>query len=308
MIRSARWFASPLLYGLLAAVIVLGGVAFVASHFTVHTAGYSAGEVEKASVTSDTYAAPAPAPQGMPKLHVSRSVNQAASPAGLVPLIARTAKVSLYVGNVEKVAALLTRIAQRNEGDIFSSDISNGDGSTTQPSGSMELRVPAPRFDAAMNAVARAGTVRERSTTAEDLTGDITDSDARLRNLRNTEADIRRIMDRSGSVSQVMDAEMQLSQVREQIETLESQLKDMRTRVAYATIDVDLQAETTSAPVTPTPASQLASAWHSAIASLGALTVGIIGTVLWVVVFIPYLLAAALILWLLARKLRPALH
>jgi Flp pilus assembly protein TadB len=126
--------------------------------------------------------------------------------------------------------------------------------------------------------------------------------------LRSTEADIRRIMERSGSVSQVMDAELQLSQVREQIETLESQLKDMRTRVAYATIDIDLQAETSTAPVTPTAASQLASAWHTALASLAAFTVGILGFILWIVVFVPYLLAATLLVWLLARKLRPAVR
>jgi hypothetical protein len=291
MIGSVRWVVSPLFYGIVAAVIVVAGGALAASRLTAHNAAYSAATVEKVSVTKDIYAAgtPAPAPQSGP---------------ALAPLIARTAKVSLYVGNVDKVASLLGRVARGNGGDVFSSDIANGDGATTQPTGSMELRVPAQRFDATMNAVMRAGTVRERSTSAEDLTGNITDSDARLRNLRNTEADILHIMDRSGSVSQVMSAEMQLSQVREQIETLESQLKDMRTRVAYATIDIDLEAETTTAPVTPTAASQLASAWRSAVASLGAFTIGIVALVMWIIVFVPYAVAAAVLVWLLVRKLR----
>lgn len=109
---------------------------------------------------------------------------------------------------------------------------------------------------------------------AQDLTRDITDSDARLRNLRQTEADIRHIMDRSGSVSQIMDAENQLSQVREQIETLESDLKSTRGRVAYATIDIDLQAEASTAPVQPTFASQLVSTRHGATAALAQVTIG----------------------------------
>ncbi|HLI95844.1 MAG TPA: DUF4349 domain-containing protein [Candidatus Baltobacteraceae bacterium] len=313
MIRSTTRFANPLVYGVVATIIVLfvGGLA--ASHLTVRDGNAVSSMVEKVAVTEDRYA---PAPQPKLEMNVPHgervasqgSTSSAPSSSALAPLIARTAKVSLYVGNVDRTAAMLASIARRNDGDVFSSDISNGDGSTAEPNGTMEVRVPAQRFDAAMNAIARAGTVRERSTSAEDLTGDITDSDARLRNLRSTEADIRRIMARSGSVSQVMDAEMQLSQVREQIETLESDLKDMRTRVAYATIDIDLQAETASAPVSPTAASQIASAWHAALAALGGFTVGIIAFVLWVAVFVPYLLAAALVVWLLVRKLRPAFH
>ena len=172
----------------------------------------------------------------------------------------------------------------------------------------MEIRVPAARFDSTMSALMQTGTVRERSTSAEDLGGTITDSSARLRNLRRTEADIRVIMDRSGNVSQVMDAENQLSQVREQIETLESQLKDMHGRIAYATIDVDMQEEVKAVSVTPTASSQLVSAWHDAIASLGAVTVSLIAMALWLVVFIPYLLAVFAVALLLYVQIRRRLR
>jgi hypothetical protein len=167
----------------------------------------------------------------------------------------------------------------------------------------MEIRVPASRFDAAMAGIARTGKLREQSTSAQDMTGDITDSAARLRNLRQTEADIRAIMNRSGSVSQVMDAETQLSSVREQIETLEAQLKSMLNQVAYATIDIDMQAEASTAPVQPTAQAQLASTWNAAIASLGQTTIGLVGALLWTLVFVPYLLAAATIAWFIYRRL-----
>jgi len=261
---------------------------------------------------------PAPAAKfAMPSLKMNAPESQAEAPAPLAasassplnaPQIARTAKVSLYVGNVDKAAAQLTRVAQRNGGDVFSSDVSNGDGSSSQPSASMKLRVPEERFNRTLSDVINTGTLRERSTSAEDLTSDLTDSQAKLRNLRRTEADIRAIMDRSGTVSQVMDAENQLSQVREQIETLESEIKEMRTRVAYATIDVDMEAEATTAPVTPTPASQLASAWRGAIAALAGFTVELLASALWLLVFLPYALVVAAVGWLIYLKLRPAFH
>lgn len=304
LLRSAQMLTNPLIAGILATFIVILAGAFAASRIArpMYDMPVTA-TVEKVSVAGRAM----PAPQ--PKLEIraaaqSESVASAGSPALSAPQIARTAKVSLYVSNVDKVAASLARTAKQNDGDVFSSDISNADGSNAQPSGEMEIRVPADRFGSTMAAVMQTGTVRERSTGAEDLTGSITDTDARLRNLRRTEADIRSIMDRSGSVSQIMDAENQLSQVREQIETLESELKDMRLRVAYATIDVDMQAEATTAPVTPTASSQLVSSWHNAVASLGAVTVSLIAAILWFVVFIPYLIAIAAIGWLVYVQAR----
>ena len=294
MVRSIH----PVAAAVLATIIVIAVAAFGASHLTVHTESVVNGQVEKVSVTKNIAVAPL---QG--SVNSSNASNASNAPSLDQPQIARTAKVSLYVENVDKTAGVLARLARENAGIVFSSDISNASDSSSQPGGQMELRVRADRFDAAMSGVAQTGKVRERSTSAEDLTSDMTDADARLRNLLQTEADIRQIMSRSGSVSQIMDAENQLSQVREQIETLEAQIKSMRTRVAYATIDVDMQAEAASAPVQPTAAAQLASAWHGAVAFLGQFTVGLLAALVWVLVFIPYLLLGAAVFGLVYRRL-----
>lgn len=67
----------------------------------------------------------------------------------------------------------------------------------------MDIRVPADRYEFAVTAVAAVGKVRERSENGQDLTGDLSDSVARLDNLERTESDMRKIMDRSGSVEQI---------------------------------------------------------------------------------------------------------
>lgn len=305
MIARARILANPFIAVALASAIVITAAAIGSSRLTMRQGDIPLGGgvpmVEHIMVKN--------APElkvNVPHTHVTavQSANGASTSSALAPLIARTGKISLYVQNVERASGAISSAARSNLGDVFSSDIATGDPSDGQPSATMEIRIPADRFDAAMNTVAQAGKVRERSTSAEDLTGDITDSDARLRNLRRTEADIRRIMDRSGSVSQIMDAENQLSQVRERIETLESDLKSMRGRVAYATIDIDMQAEAANAPVQPTPASQLASAWRNAASAVVQLTVGLAAAIVWLAVFVPYVLAVALILWLVYAQAR----
>jgi hypothetical protein len=306
MIARARILANPVIAVALASAIVITAAALGSSRLTMR---YGDIPLKAGVPTVERIMVSAPELKlNVPHMHAAavqgaRGTASASSPA-LTPLISRTGKMSLYVQNVERASGAISSAARSNSGDVFSSDIATGDPSDGQPSATMEIRVPADRFDAAMNAVAQAGKVRERSTSAEDLTGSITDSDARLRNLRRTEADIRRIMDRSGSVSQIMDAENQLSQVREQIETLESDLKSMRGRVAYATIDIDMQAEAANAPVQPTPASQLASAWRNAASAVVQLTVGLAAAVVWLAVFVPYVLAVALVLWLVYAQAR----
>ncbi|HET6894995.1 MAG TPA: DUF4349 domain-containing protein [Candidatus Baltobacteraceae bacterium] len=317
MIASTRSIAHPLAAVAIAVVIVIVAAAFGSSFLTTRSSDIALKgkpTIERVAITKRVSV---PLKLNVPHAHIAAvqsssgvpaaSSNASSASSSAEPLIARTAKLSLYVQNVDKAARAVAAAAKGNGGDVFSSDISSGDDSAGQSSGNMSIRVPASRFDAAMAAVAGAGKVREQSTSAEDESGDITDTAARLRNLRQTEEDIRRIMNRSGNVAQIMDAENQLSQVREQIETQESDLSYMRSRVAYATIDVDLQAEAANVPVQPTAASQIANAWHTALASLAQMTIGIVALLLWVAVFVPYVLLAAALFWLVYAQVRKRL-
>jgi len=209
--------------------------------------------------------------------------------------------VSLFVDNVDAAIGAVSALTRRENGDVF--DLQANDERSTSADATMTVRVPAVNFDGAMNALTVLGGLRSRSVTAEDLTANITDSAARLRNLRRTEADIRAIMDRSGSVSQVMDAEQQLSQVREQIEQLESDLKAMNGRVAYATIDITLQAQARNVATEPTAVAQIVSAVRAASGAFGQSLINIAAVAIWIVVFAPYALAVAA-LWFLVRALR----
>ena len=287
------------------AVVLTAGVA--ASKLT---AGGSTQQVEKVAVPKRIMVQP------MLKLNVPSDGEAGATatrgpdpeaPSLAAPQIARVGKVSLYTNSVEAAVSALSRLARRSGGDVFSLEVANEDAGAGA-SATMDIRIPENRFDSAMNALPRIGKIRERSVSAQDLTGDIDDSAARLRNLRQTEADIRKIMDRSGDVAQIMDAENQLSAVRGQIETLESDIASMRGRVAYSTISLDVQAEVAGAPVEPTVSAQVTGAWQAALHSVSQFTVGLVALGLWLLVFAPYAALAALALWLLFAQMRKRLH
>ncbi len=293
----SQFFGRPIVAAALATVIVLGVAAFAGLHLQTAQSTNAVAVVDEAIIARQpnpamNVAAAPPAPSAAP-----------ANGSAFAPQIARTGKVSLFAGNVDNAVAALSQLAKRQSGDVFSLQLNNADAAT-KSSAAMDIRIPADRFDQAMNAVGQIGKVRERTVGAEDLTSNITDSSARLRNLRQTEADIRKIMDRSGTIAQVLEAENQLSQVREQIETLESDLKLMRTRVAYATISISVESEAASAPVEPTALSQLSSAWSAAIHQAEQLTVGIAATLLWLLVFVPYIALAAVLVFVVLTHVR----
>jgi hypothetical protein len=219
------------------------------------------------------------------------------------PQIARTGNVTLFVENADAAVSTLSDLARKAGGDVFSLQFQNASDSSAA-SGQMTIRVPSDRFDATMTAIGQVGKVRERSVTGEDLTGNISDSSARLRNLLRTEDDIRKIMDRGGSVEDIMDVENQLSQVREQIETLESDVKTMRDQVSYSTIAVSFSAEGANATVEPAAFAQLGNAWHGALHAMTQMTVNIVAGLLWLIVFAPYIAAAALVAFVVRSRVR----
>lgn len=240
-----------------------------------------------------------------PKLSVRvPAASMSASAAVSAPMIAETGSLELLVSNVDAVADHLNVLAYNANGEVFSLEThSAGDGHASQ-SADATIRVPATAFEGTIQRLVALGTVRSRSVKAEDLTGDITDSSARLRNLQRTERDILKIMDRSGDVSQIMDVENQLSTVREQIETLQADVASMRGRVAYSTIDIHLESEARNMPIEPSALTQVKDTIAAATHSLLQTTVSLIGLCIWLVVFIPYALLAALAALALRLALR----
>ncbi len=227
----------------------------------------------------------------------------AAKAARNAPQIARIGSVSLFVPNVDKAVSAVSAIGRAQTGDVLSLDDTAKNEQGGAPSADMQLRVPDDRFDAAMRDLTRVGNLRARSISAEDLTTQIVDSAARLRNLRRTEIDIAKIMDRSGSVGQILEAENQLSSVRQQIETLDAELKDMRNRVRYSTISVSLAAEVGSVPAESSASAQLVNEWHTALHAVSQFTIGLASVVVWTAAFVPYLLLVALCWWLVKKRL-----
>ena len=208
--------------------------------------------------------------------------------------IARTAGMSLIVPDVERAISSVSATARAQGGEMLSLD----DETPTQPgvlhTAHVEIGVPELRFEPTLDALGKLGGVQSRSVGAEDVSTQIVDGQARLRNLRSTESDLLKIMSRAGKIDDVLAVENQVSATREQIEQLDAEVQALEHRVAMSTVTVDLQDEAPARSASVGIGAQIASSWAAALGSVKGFTVAIIGALLWIVAYGPYVLGIAL--------------
>jgi Domain of unknown function (DUF4349) len=86
------------------------------------------------------------------------------------------------------------------------------------------------------------GKIAAQGVTSEDLTRDITDTDARLRALKALRTRIEALIaSRPGKLSDLLEAERELARVQGEIDSFESNLSVMRARVTMSTMDLTYQ-------------------------------------------------------------------
>ena len=181
-----------------------------------------------APAAADEQAAGAPLPQGLGSAK-----------------IVKTAAIDLEVaeGSFDAAFSKVVTIAAANGGFVASSTSSSGgrgDRDDRQAAGSVVLRIPSENFDAARQQLIDLGDLRTQRVGGEDVGGQLTDLDARLRNLRSQEEAIRLLMTKASNVGETLEVQRQLSSVREQIERLAAEQARLADSVALSTLTVSL--------------------------------------------------------------------
>jgi hypothetical protein len=126
------------------------------------------------------------------------------------------------------------------------------------------VRVPAEAFEATREQLAGLGDLKSQQLQGDDVGGQLTDLEARLRNLRSHEEAIRVLMTKTGTIGETIEVQRQLTTVREQIEQLAAEQARLTDAVALSTITLSL-AEPGVAADPPRDASPLRDALARAV-------------------------------------------
>ncbi|WP_373534017.1 DUF4349 domain-containing protein [Microcoleus sp.] len=250
---------------------------------------------ENQIVASAPQSSPAPVTRqdAQPKTSAVSKTAPPETPA-TTPQLIKKAELSVVVKSIDTSTKSVTEIVKKQQGDILGFQNQKPPDSSIRQTATLEIRVPQAKLETTLDALAKLGSVQNRGLTAEDVTTQLVDNDARLRNLRKSEEVVLKIMERSGSVGDVLKAAQELSNIRESIERIDAELKSLRNQVAYSTISLTLEAAV-SAQQDPEPSLGLRAqeTWGKATHSVGELTLGLFGLGIWMLAYSPYFLLIA---------------
>jgi hypothetical protein len=172
----------------------------------------------------------------------SPGLNEMGDDISVGPMIARTTSLKISVKDVDSARVAMDRILQQFRGYAANLTINSDVGSPR--SIESEIHIPVAQIDPALAAFKSLGRVEQEEQGGEEVTAQVIDLDARLKNARESESRLQEILrTRTGKVSDVLEVEQVISETRENIERMEAEQKELRGRVAYSSIKLELHEE-----------------------------------------------------------------
>lgn len=160
--------------------------------------------------------------------------------------VVRYGNISLEVSDAEASLKSITELISANGGYLSGS---SRYGQDDQLYVSATFRVPATSFDSVMTALREQGDVLSEDVSSYEVTMQLVDLEARLKNLRASETAFLALLDRASSVSDVVAVQAELSRIQGDIESFEAQRAALADQVEMSSINVSL-----TLPVSPVDA------------------------------------------------------
>ena len=215
--------------------------------------------------------------------------------------IVKTGEVTLEVETVASAVGAIRAMALQLGGYVGGSQ-----AGTAEDAATLSLRVPAARFDDALEQLhGMDGEVTAEATREQDVTGSVVDLEARIRNLEASEIPYRALLERASDIEDILTIQARLDQVRGEIEQLQAQLDQLSEQASLATLTV------TVVPAAA-PVEEQAAAWDpgaifdSAVAALVGLGQAVAAAGIWLVILgLPLAVVLGILVWI-GLRLAPA--
>jgi hypothetical protein len=151
--------------------------------------------------------------------------------------IIRTGTIELEVTDVPTALVTARDGIRAMGGYVGASQTQNADD---RPVATITYRIPAARWEDALDLLRRLNGLTSKvvteQTEAVEVTGQVVDLQARIKNLRASEAALQQIATGTTKISDVLEVQQQLTNVRGQIEQLSAALADLQDRAGFATL------------------------------------------------------------------------
>ena len=216
--------------------------------------------------------------------------------------IVRTGSLQLTVSDVAK-ALTSARDAVESLGGYIGASQQERDGDKVVAS--VTYRIPAARWEEALDDLRTLGTEVAEKTDATEVTGQIVDLAARIRNLRASETALVGYAQQAPKVSDLLEVQARLSDTRGEIERLTAQQLQLQDQAALATLTVTFGTETVAVVETAQrwdPAREVDRASATLIGiGQGLVSIAIVVAIVWLPLILAITIVAGLVV-LVARR------
>lgn len=229
--------------------------------------------------------------------------NVATPMMGFAKKVIKNGDLNLLVTDADQALTQISQIAEELGGDVVDSRFS--EIIARRKTGTVTVKVPIDKFNEAFTRLKGvAAVVVSESTSGTDVTEQYIDLQARINNQKAAEVTLQTLFEKAVKISDVIEIADRLAIVRGQIESLEGQLRYLNSQTDRASITVSLTEDVT---VTTDqgfrPLQTLKESLATLIHMLGNLTAG---SIRFLIVVFPMLLAYGILFWFIYRFVRRA--
>lgn len=208
-----------------------------------HSAGDTAGMTDDAQANGVQMSGAAPATGAAKPAAEKQTAAAAQSTADAGRKIVKTAEMTVETEHYDKSASDFQAAVAKFGGYIESSEIQGAgvNAGDTKRTAAYTVRVPAEKLDAFLESAGTVGSVTAKSIRGQDITQSYTDSDARLKALKEERDRILELMNKATKIDDVIAIEQRLTDVQNEIEQLTAHLKNWDSLIALSTVTVKIQ-------------------------------------------------------------------
>jgi hypothetical protein len=161
--------------------------------------------------------------------------------------LVRNATVELEVASFDESVQKITTFAADDKGYVATT--SSEKQANGKLRGQIVVKVLPDNLDRFLGKLRGIGELKNQALTTEDVTKAYFDTESRLKNARLMEQRLIEILKtKSKDVADLLEVEKELGRVREEIETMQGELKFMDSQVAFATVTITLAEKNMNVP------------------------------------------------------------
>lgn len=178
---------------------------------------------------------------------VAEAATEEGAEGGREAAIISTGTVSLRADDVGDARFEVQKVVDRVGGQVTDSETRTDDDGEVRTA-RLVLRVPSAEFTETIDALEKVADLEASSTTSEDVTSQVVDTDVRIRVQRQSIARIEQLLDRAGSIRDIVAVERQLTDREARLNSLLRQQAYLADQTSMSTITVHLQRHPSEEP------------------------------------------------------------